>query len=119
MVFRQAKNKVEFFPDNKPNQIIVYIEYPQGTDIEKTNEITLAIEEKVLEVINQEVYVNNGYNFWWSTVSGWRRCWKSTNRWRLFSRIAPQGKITASMREFKYRRGQDSEILRQKVQRRW
>ena len=30
------RTKVEFFPDNKPNQIIVYIEYPQGTDIEKT-----------------------------------------------------------------------------------
>ncbi len=27
-----------------------------------------------------------------------------------------KGKITASMREYKYRRGEDSEILRQKVQ---
>jgi multidrug efflux pump subunit AcrB len=35
-----GRTKVEFFPDNKPNQIIVYIEYPQGTDIEKTNNIT-------------------------------------------------------------------------------
>ena len=26
------RTKVEFFPDNKPNQIIVYIEYTQGTD---------------------------------------------------------------------------------------
>ena len=34
------RTKVEFFPDNTPNQIIVYIEYPQGTDIEKTNQIT-------------------------------------------------------------------------------
>jgi len=32
------RTKVEFFPDNKPNQIIVYIEYPEGTDIQKTNE---------------------------------------------------------------------------------
>ena len=27
-----------------------------------------------------------------------------------------KGKITASMREYKYRRGKDSEVLRQKVQ---
>jgi len=29
------RTSVEFFPDNKPNQIVVYIEYPQGTDIER------------------------------------------------------------------------------------
>ena len=39
------RTKIEFFPDNKPNQIIVYIEYPQGTDIEKTNAITKEIEK--------------------------------------------------------------------------
>ena len=36
----KQRTKVEFFPDNKPNQIIVYIEYPEGTDIEKTNKIS-------------------------------------------------------------------------------
>ncbi|MFB0924021.1 MAG: efflux RND transporter permease subunit, partial [Vicingaceae bacterium] len=41
------RTKIEFFPDNTPNQIIVYIEYPQGTDIDKTNEITKDIEKRV------------------------------------------------------------------------
>ena len=45
-----GRTKVEFFPDNKPNQIIVYIEYPQGTDIDKTNAITKDIEKIVNEV---------------------------------------------------------------------
>ena len=31
--------KVLFFPDNIPNQVSAYIEYPQGTSIEKTNNI--------------------------------------------------------------------------------
>jgi len=44
---QSKRTKVEFFPDNTPNQIIVYIEYPEGTDIEKTNTIT---NEKVLEI---------------------------------------------------------------------
>jgi multidrug efflux pump len=43
--------KVEFFPDNIPNQNIVYIEYPQGTPIEKTNEATKIIEKQVTEII--------------------------------------------------------------------
>ena len=38
------RTKVEFFPDNTPNQIIVYIEYAQGTAIDKTNAITKEIE---------------------------------------------------------------------------
>ena len=29
--------KVEFFPENQPKQILVFIEYPEGTSIEKTN----------------------------------------------------------------------------------
>ena len=37
------RTKIEFFPDNTPNQIIVYVEYPQGTDIEKTNIIAAYI----------------------------------------------------------------------------
>ena len=39
------RTKIEFFPDNTPNQIIVYLEYPQGTTIEKTNAITKEIEK--------------------------------------------------------------------------
>src|SRR5690606_9410789 len=57
------RTKVEFFPDNKPNQIIVYIEYPQGTDIEKTNAITKEIEQKVATVLNDKAYTDDGYNF--------------------------------------------------------
>ena len=50
------RTKVEFFPDNTPNQIVVYIEYPQGTDIEKTNKITLEIEELVYSFLDANEY---------------------------------------------------------------
>ncbi|MBT3919227.1 MAG: efflux RND transporter permease subunit, partial [Flavobacteriaceae bacterium] len=46
------RTKIEFFPDNTPNQIIVYIEYPQGTDIEKTNIITKEIEDRVYGILD-------------------------------------------------------------------
>jgi len=52
-----GRTKVEFFPDNTPNQIIVYIEYPQGTDINKTNEITKSIENRVYKVLDDKDFV--------------------------------------------------------------
>jgi multidrug efflux pump subunit AcrB len=51
-----SRTKVEFSTINK--QIIIYIEYPQGTDIEKTNNITKEIEQRVYAVIDSKEYVN-------------------------------------------------------------
>jgi len=48
-----------FFPENQPNQAIVYIELPIGTDIEETNKLTLELEEKVLDVVNEYTYVQD------------------------------------------------------------
>jgi multidrug efflux pump subunit AcrB len=112
------RTKVEFFPDNKPNQIIVYIEYPQGTAIEKTNAITKQIEQRVYEVINQDEYMDNGRNF--LVESAVSQVGEGAGNPQTDSGSAAEmphkAKITASMREYKYRRGEDSEVLRQKVQ---
>ena len=114
----EQRTKIEFFPDNKPNQIIVYIEYPQGTDIEKTNQITKEIEQKVDGVLNQKMYTDNGYNFMVeSTVSQvGEGAGNPQTDGGSSAEMPHKGKITASMREYKYRRGEDSEVLRQKVQ---
>jgi len=112
------RTKVEFFPDNKPNQIIVYIEYPQGTAIEKTNAITKEIEKRVFTVLNQDMYMHDGKNFLVeSTVSQvGEGAGNPQTDGGSAAEMPHKGKITASMREYKYRRGEDSEILRQKVQ---
>jgi multidrug efflux pump subunit AcrB len=47
--------KVLFFPDNIPNQVITYIEYPQGTDIAKTNKATLFVEKQVIAILDKYV----------------------------------------------------------------
>ena len=112
------RTKVEFFPDNKPNQIIVYIEYPQGTDIEKTNAITKAIEERVYVVLNDPQYTDGDYNF--LVESAVSQVGEGAGNPQTdggsSAEMPHKGKITASMREYKYRRGEDSELLRQKVQ---
>lgn len=112
------RTKVEFFPDNKPNQIIVYIEYPEGTDIEKTNKITKLIEKQVYEVLNDDLYVDNGYNFMVESAVSQvgEGAGNPETDGGSAAEMPHKGKITASMREYKYRRGEDSELLRQKVQ---
>ena len=112
------RTKVEFFPDNKPNQIIVYIEYPEGTDIAKTNGITKRIEEKVSAVLYSDTYMDGDYNFMIESVVSQvgEGAGDPQKDGGSAAEMPHKGKITASMREYKYRRGLDSEILRQKVQ---
>ena len=112
------RTKVEFFPDNTPNQIIIYIEYPQGTDIEKTNLITKEIEDRVYSIVNSEEYRDGDYNFLVeSAVSQVGEGAGNPNTDGGSSAEMPhRGKITATMREFKYRRNADSNELMKKVQ---
>jgi multidrug efflux pump subunit AcrB len=112
------RTKVEFFPDNKPNQIIVYIEYPEGTDIEKTNEITKLIEVKVSDVLYNKDYMDGDHNFMIESVVSQVGAGAGNPQTDMGSaaEMPHKGKITASMREYKFRRGLDSEVLRQKVQ---
>ncbi|MCD2258573.1 efflux RND transporter permease subunit [Psychroserpens luteolus] len=112
------RTKVEFFPDNTPNQIIVYIEYPEGTDIKKTNAITKDIEQRVYNIINESTYVNDGYNF--LTESAVSQVGEGAGNPQTDGGSAAEmphrGKITATMREYKFRKGADSNELLKKVQ---
>ena len=112
------RTKIEFFPDNKPNQIIVYIEYPQGTDIEKTNAITQKIEKRVYRVLNDPNYMEGRENFLVESAISQvgEGAGNPQNDGGSSAEMPHKGKITASMREYKFRRGADSEMLRQKVQ---
>ena len=112
------RTKIEFFPDNTPNQIIVYLEYPQGTSIEKTNAITKEIEKRVYNTINNEQYTDAGYNY--LVESAVSQVGEGAGNPQTDggsgAEMPHKGKITASMREYRYRRGEDSEVLRKKVQ---
>ena len=113
-----GRTNIEFFPNNTPNQIIVYIEYPQGTDIEKTNTITKDIEKRVAEVLNAPEQLDNGYNFLVeaSVSQVGEGAGNPQTDGGSSAEMPHRGKITASMREFKYRQGMDTEVLRKKVQ---
>lgn len=112
------RTKVEFFPDNTPNQIIVYIEYPEGTDIKKTNAITKDIEQRVYNIINGPDYMNGDYNF--LVESAVSQVGEGAGNPQTDGGSAAEmphrGKITATMREYKFRNGADSNELLKEVQ---
>ena len=113
-----ASPKVEFFPDNEPSQIIVYIEYPQGTDIDKTNAITKGIEQVVIETVNNEKYMDEGTNFMVESLVSQvgEGAGNPQTDGGSQAEMPHRGKITATMREYKFRRGLSSEVLRSEVQ---
>ena len=113
-----AGPKVEFFPDNEPSQIIVYIEYPQGTDIDKTNAITKGIEQVVIETVNKEKYMDEGANFMVESLVSQvgEGAGNPQTDGGSQAEMPHRGKITATMREYKFRRGLSSEVLRSEVQ---
>jgi len=113
-----GRTKIEFFPDNRPNQIVVYIEYPQGTDIEKTNQMTLDIEKEVYAVLSDPMYLDGAYNYMLESAVSQvgEGAGNPQTDGGSAAEMPHRGKITASLREYKYRRGQDSEALRLKVQ---
>ncbi len=66
LLFKFFPPKVEFFPDNQPKQVYVYIEFPIGIDIEQTNNFTKKIEKRVVNYLNQ--YKVDGKSFMVTSV---------------------------------------------------
>jgi multidrug efflux pump len=111
--------KVEFFPENQPNQIITYIEYPEGTAIGKTNKITKCIEFDIFKILDNEKYQSDGFNFLVedavAQVGAGAGNPETDNG--VTNEMPHKAKITLTIREFKYRRGASSESLRSEIQR--
>ncbi len=114
-----GRTAIEFFPDNKPNQITVYIEYPEGTAITKTDAITKEIEQRVFKVFNDEAYLEGeDYNALVETSVSQvgEGAGNPQTDGGSAAEMPHRAKITATMREYKYRNEADSEELRFKVQ---
>ncbi|MDA8595485.1 efflux RND transporter permease subunit [Flavobacteriaceae bacterium] len=108
--------KTEFFPDNQPNQAIIYVEYPMGTDIEKTKILTESIEERVLDLLKTYEVNQDGspYNYMIESVIS--QVGEGSGNFMVDgpseNETPHKGKVTVSFREFKYRRGiSSSDVL--------
>ncbi len=113
--------KVLFFPDNIPNQVIAYIEYPQGTDIQKTNKATLFVEKQIITILNKYVDPKTNENFMAESIVS--QVGVGAGNPNVDAGSASEtpfkGKVTVSFSEFKFRKGINTtdilEEIRQKV----
>tara|TARA_Y100000768_G_scaffold88414_2_gene63451 strand:- start:1933 stop:3555 length:1623 start_codon:yes stop_codon:yes gene_type:complete len=110
--------KIEFFPSAEPNQIITYIEYPEGTSIYKTNKVTKEIENEIYSIINSEKYKYENFNF--MIEDGVAQVGEGAGNTESDSgpsnEMPHKAKLVLSMREFKFREGLSSEKLRSEIQ---
>lgn len=105
--------KVLFFPVNEPNQAIVYIEYPEGTDIEKTNKLTKEIEQKVFLILDdydEKQKDGSVYNYMAESII--TQVGEGAGNPQIDggsqAEMPNKGKVTVLFREYKYRRGVSS-----------
>ncbi|WP_411377254.1 efflux RND transporter permease subunit [Flavobacterium psychrophilum] len=99
--------KVFFFPDNIPNQVITYIEYPQGTDIGKTNKATLFVEKQVISILSKYVDPKTNKNYLAESIIS--QVGKGAGNPNVDAGSASEtpykGKVTVNFSEFKFRKG--------------
>ena len=109
--------KVLFFPENIPNQVIAYIEYPQGTDIEKTNKATLFVENQILDIMKKYIDPKSKENYLAeSIVSQVGVGAGNPNVDAGSANETPfKGKVTVNFSEFKFRRGVKTEEILEEI----
>ena len=110
--------KTLFFPENQPNQALVYIELPIGTDISETDQLTRKLEDEVLQIIKEYEYEKevNGekqmYNYMVESVIA--QVGEGTSDPRQGPSMAQtpnKAKITVAFREFSDRRNGQGELV--------
>lgn len=114
--------KIDFFPDNQPNYVNIFISHPIGTDISVTNETTLQVEEKLNDILAE--YMDEKDT---SGVPTEERLIKS-----IISQVGEgtsdpmegvsmgntphKARITVNFTEFKYRKGKKTSDVLKKIQ---
>jgi len=103
--------KVLFFPDNIPNQVITYIEYPQGTDIAKTNKATLFVEKQVIAILSK--YVENDKNYLAESIVSQVGVGAGNPNVDAgsASETPYKGKVTVNFSEYKFRQGVNTTVV--------
>lgn len=109
--------KVLFFPENIPNQVIAYIEYPQGTTIEKTNKATLFVEKQVIAILEKYVEPTTNKNFLAESIVSQVGVGAGNPNVDAgsASETPYKGKVTVNFSEFKYRKGIDTSTILEEI----
>ncbi len=100
--------KISFFPDTEPNQIYVFIEYPEGTDIDVVDRYTKEVTKKI-----QNYFKKHNYTFLLTSII--EQVGEGTgdpNKGPQGGKTPNKSKIILDFVDFKYRKGiNTSQIL--------
>jgi len=109
--------KVLFFPDNIPNQAIAYIEYPQGTSIEKTNTATKFVENQVIDIMKKYIDPKTNENFIAESIVS--QVGVGAGNPNVDAGSASEtpfkGKVTVNFSEFKFRQGVKTDVILEEI----
>jgi multidrug efflux pump len=108
---------VLFFPENTPNQVITYIEYPQGTNIDKTNKATEFVEKQVIATLEKYVDADTKESYLAESIVSQVGVGSGNPRVDLGStnETPHKGKVTVNFTEFKLRRGVDTNTILEEI----
>lgn len=106
MLLGAFPRKVLFFPDNIPNQVIAYIEYPEGTDISKTNRATKYVESQIINILKKYVDPATGKNYLAESIVAQVGVGAGNPNVDVGNQSETpfKGKVTVNFSEFKFRR---------------
>ncbi len=108
-----SPRKVLFFPDNIPNQVFTYIEYPQGTSIDKTNKATKFVENQVIDILKKYVDPKTTENYMAESIVS--QVGVGAGNPNIDAGSASEtpfkGKVTVNFSEFKFRQGVNTSTI--------
>ncbi|MBC7605816.1 MAG: efflux RND transporter permease subunit [Burkholderiales bacterium] len=109
--------KILFFPDNIPNQVITYIEYPQGTDISKTNKATAFVENQVITILKKYVDQKTSDNYLAESIVSQVGIGAGNPNVDAgsASETPYKGKVTVNFSEFKFRKGINTTAILEEI----
>ena len=99
-----VKPKVVFFPDNEPNTINTFIKLPVGTQIDVTDSVARIAERRIMSVLGQNNPIVE------SVVTNVAFL-ASDNSFDNSSKSSNLAKIAVNFVEYKYRKGQNTNVF--------
>lgn len=113
--------KVDFFPQNEPLYANIFVKLPEGADIEETNKLTLEIEDKVNEILAEEIAVSDAQpeekrKFIQSIISQVGDGTSDPAEGASLSNTPNKARITVLFADFQYRDGKRTSDVLTKLQ---
>ena len=114
--------KVDFFPENEPQYVNIFISMPIGTDINVTNEKTLEVEAKLNSILSEyrgsddTLNVPKEQRFIKSIISQVGDGTSDPNGGASLSNTPHKARITVNFVEFQYRDGKETSEVLKKIQ---